>query len=90
MGKKGNEVYKNANKEFDEQIELYCRKTKSNTRKIKILSSISVVIFHHSNQSIKTFKKLFQLFQEYTQKLQTQNIIKTGKKNMNLNTRTAD
>ena len=62
MGKKSNEVYKNANKEFDEQIELYRKETKSNTRKIKILSSISVVIFFIILiNPFKTFKNYLAL-----------------------------
>ena len=44
MEKESKAVYQNDNEEFDEELELYRKEKKSNTRKIKILSSIFVVI----------------------------------------------
>ena len=44
MEKESSAVYQNDNKEFDEEVESYRKEKKSNTRKIKILSSIFVVI----------------------------------------------
>ena len=44
MDEEGNEVYHKKIKEFDEEVESYRKEKKSNTRKIKILSSIFVVI----------------------------------------------